>query len=154
MIDTNQSASRNVSCGRFIRKIALNLCKSHWLSASIRCRLARLGGVNIDKSCFLGEGVLFDTIRPELITIGKGCTITARCCILSHFRKGSTYYYGDIKIGNRVFIGIGTVIANSVSIGDNVIIGAGSIVTKDIPTGEVWAGNPAKFIKKREDYTK
>ncbi|RHT85734.1 acyltransferase, partial [Coprobacillus sp. AM28-15LB] len=25
----------------------------------------------------------------------------------------------------------------------------GSIVTKDIPDNEIWGGNPAKFIKKR-----
>lgn len=29
-------------------------------------------------------------------------------------------------------------------------IGAGSIVTKDIPANEVRAGNPARFIRKRE----
>ena len=29
-------------------------------------------------------------------------------------------------------------------------VGAGSVVTKDIPDYEVWAGNPARFIKKRE----
>ena len=30
------------------------------------------------------------------------------------------------------------------------MIGAGSVVTKDIPDNEVWAGNPAHFIKKLE----
>lgn len=43
-----------------------------------------------------------------------------------------------------------TLIVNSVTIGDNAVIGAGSIVTTDIPAREVWAGNPAKFIKKRD----
>lgn len=71
--------------------------------------------------------------------------------MLTHFRKDSSYYYGTIEIGKRVFIGIGTIIANSVTIGDEAIIGAGSIVTKDIPAGEIWAGNPAKFIRKRDD---
>ena len=46
-------------------------------------------------------------------------------------------------------MGINTIIANSVTIGDGALIGAGSIVTKDIPSAEVWAGNPARYIKKR-----
>lgn len=36
-----------------------------------------------------------------------------------------------------------------VTIGEDAIVGAGSVVTKDIPAGEVWAGNPARFIRKR-----
>lgn len=48
------------------------------------------------------------------------------------------------------FIGINTVICNSVTIERNVTIGAGSVVTKDIPDNEVWAGMPARFIKKIE----
>ena len=41
-----------------------------------------------------------------------------------------------------------TIIVKAVTIGDNAVIGAGSIITCDIPSGEIWAGNPAKFIKK------
>ncbi len=52
-------------------------------------------------------------------------------------------------IGKHTFIGVNTIICNSVRIGDNVIIGAGSIVTKDIPDNEIWAGNPARLIRKR-----
>ena len=39
-------------------------------------------------------------------------------------------------------------IVNAVNIGDGAIIGAGSIVNRDIPAGEIWGGNPARFIKK------
>ncbi|WP_269686697.1 acyltransferase [Flavobacterium lacustre] len=53
-----------------------------------------------------------------------------------------------IHIGNDVFIGTRSIICKGVSIGDNSIIGAGSIVVKDIPINEIWAGNPARFIKK------
>lgn len=52
-----------------------------------------------------------------------------------------------VHIGNHVFIGAGSMILKGVTIGDNAIIGAGSIVTKDVPTNEVWAGNPARYIK-------
>ena len=71
--------------------------------------------------------------------------------ILSHFYKDGSFYYGKVEIGNNCFLGMNTLIVNAVSIGDNSIVGAGSIVTKDIPAGEIWAGNPARFIRKRED---
>ena len=53
-------------------------------------------------------------------------------------------------IGDYSFIGTGTIISKDVRIGRNVIVGAGSVVTKDIPDNEIWAGNPARLIKKRE----
>lgn len=52
-----------------------------------------------------------------------------------------------VIIGDDVFIGANSIILKGVQIGDRAIIGAGSIVTKSIPNDEVWAGNPAKFIK-------
>ncbi len=55
---------------------------------------------------------------------------------------------GKVVIGKNVFIGMNTLIVNAVNIGDGAIIGAGSIVNRDIPAGEIWGGNPARFIKK------
>lgn len=53
-----------------------------------------------------------------------------------------------VKIGDYVFIGTRSIILKGVTIGDKSIIGAGSVVSCDIPEGEIWAGNPAMFIKK------
>ena len=36
--------------------------------------------------------------------------------------------------------------------GEHAIVGAGPVVAKDIPAGEIWAGNPAKYIKSIEPY--
>jgi acetyltransferase-like isoleucine patch superfamily enzyme len=52
-----------------------------------------------------------------------------------------------IIIGDDVFVGANTIILKGVTIGDRVIIGAGSVVTKNIPANQIWAGNPAKFIR-------
>ncbi len=52
-----------------------------------------------------------------------------------------------VSIGNNVFIGAASMVLKGVTIGDNAIIGAGAVVTKDIPANEIWAGNPARFIK-------
>lgn len=52
-----------------------------------------------------------------------------------------------VFIGNNVFIGAKCIILKGVSIGENSIIGAGSVVTKNIPSNQIWAGNPARFIR-------
>lgn len=53
-----------------------------------------------------------------------------------------------VLIGNHVFIGAHSTILKGVTIGENSIVGACSLVAKNIPANEIWAGNPAKFIKK------
>lgn len=53
-----------------------------------------------------------------------------------------------VKICNGAFIGARSLVLKGVTIGERSIVGAGSVVTKSIPDGEIWAGNPAKFIKK------
>lgn len=53
-----------------------------------------------------------------------------------------------VLIENFVFIGANSIILKGVSIGEKSIIGAGSVVSHDVPAEEIWAGNPARFIKK------
>ena len=62
--------------------------------------------------------------------------------------KGAPIKIAPIRISEGVFVGAGTIILKGVHIGAHSIIGAGSVVTKDIPAGEIWAGNPAEFIRK------
>lgn len=45
-------------------------------------------------------------------------------------------------------IGAGATILCGIEIGENAMIGAGSVVTKSVPAGELWMGNPARFIRK------
>lgn len=52
-----------------------------------------------------------------------------------------------VYIGNQCWIGSRCLILKGVKIGDQAVIGAGSVVTKDVPPRQVWAGNPAKFVK-------
>ena len=106
--------------------------------------------------------------------VGAFCSIAAGCTIGggSHpinwvstspvFYKGhnvlnknfSNNAYEEFKkttIGNDVWIGSKCLIKGGIEIGDGAVIGMGSVVTHDVPPYEVWAGNPAHFIKKRFD---
>lgn len=55
------------------------------------------------------------------------------------------------QIGNDVWIGSNVLIKSGLTVGDGAVIGMGSIVTHDIPSYEIWAGNPARLIRKRFD---
>ena len=120
-----------------------------------RARVCKWGGVNIENpsKTFIGEGVIFDTNYPEDVIIEEGVRVTTGCVLLTHFmepRSGS-YSRGKIVIRKKAYLGCRTIICKPVTIGENAIVGAGSIVTKDIPANEVWAGNPARFIRKRNN---
>ena len=123
-----------------------------YMARNVQISFTPMGGVKISKLCHVGGYNIFDTIRPDLITIGEHTTISTRCVILSHFvhqKEGHREWsYGEVKIGNNVFLGANVVICQPVTIGDNSVIAAGAVVTKDIPAGEIWGGVPAKFIKK------
>ena len=45
-------------------------------------------------------------------------------------------------------IGAGSSIMCGITIGENAMIGLGSVVTHDVPAGELWYGNPARFVRK------
>lgn len=63
--------------------------------------------------------------------------------------KGHPATKGSVIIGNDVWIGNDVTIMSGISIGDGAIVAARAVVTKNIKPYEIWAGNPAKLIRKR-----
>lgn len=59
-----------------------------------------------------------------------------------------------VIIKDNVFIGAHSTILKGVTIGTNAVIGACSLVTHDVPDNEIWAGNPAKFIRELNEKSK
>ena len=89
--------------------------------------------------------------NPQDIFIEEGVRLTSGVKIVTHFMNPNTGSYdrGKVHICKGAYLGMNTLVVKPVTIGERAIIGAGSVVTKDIPANEVWAGNPAKFIRKR-----
>lgn len=138
---------------RFRILLFLHLQHLPMRSKGWRPLICKIGGVNIvnPSNTFIGENVTFDTNYPQDICIEEGVRLTSGVKIVTHFMNPCTGSYdrGEVHIGKRVYIGMNVLIVKPVVIGDDAIVGAGSVVTKSIPAGEVWAGNPAHFIKKR-----
>lgn len=57
-----------------------------------------------------------------------------------------------VIIHDGAFIGGHTTILKGVTIGQNAIVGAGSVVFQDIPAEQVWAGNPARYVRDTYNY--
>jgi len=92
------------------------------------------------------------------ITLGYRVSIGRGTTILTHEHRhdrnvklcDAEIDVTPLEIGDDVFIGMHTIICPQVRrIGHGAVIGAGSVVTRDVPDFEIWAGNPAKLIRKR-----
>jgi len=101
-------------------------------------------GVTIGNNCFVGHGVMFINDNYPKSAKHDG-TLETEEDWADRFVK--------TNIGNNVSIGSNVTILGNITIGDGSIIGAGSVVTKDVPSGQIWAGNPAKMIRDVEKQT-
>lgn len=89
----------------------------------------------------------------ELVTIGEDCFISHGAMFINDLfdgggpAKGRKELWRSTKIGNHVSIGTNATIL-PVTICDHVVVGAGSVVTKDITVPGIYAGNPARMLRK------
>lgn len=119
----------------------------------------------VDRGCSITIGNNVGISQTALIahadiTIGDNVKIGGGTCVYTsdfHSLNSELRRTGEdlkhrktapVTIEHDVFIGARCIILKGVTIGENSIVGAGSVVTKSIPANEIWAGNPAKFIRK------
>lgn len=124
-------------------------------------RKDRKRGIKIGLNCEIYGNVTFGS-EPYLIEIGDHVRITRGVSFITHdggmwvLRNNGMLkdadYFGRIKVGNNVHIGINSIIMPGVTIGNNVVIGAGSVVTRNIPDNSIATGVPAKVIRSLDDY--
>lgn len=133
------------------------------------CRGCALRNVSVDDYSYIGE-----CANISYCNIGKFCSIAGYTSIgggshplefvstspvfcegkntlNKNFAEHRFYPYSTTTIENDVWIGKGASIKAGVTIKTGAVVGMGSVVTKDIGPYEIWAGNPAKLIRKRFD---
>jgi acetyltransferase-like isoleucine patch superfamily enzyme len=87
--------------------------------------------VTIGADCFVGHGVMFVN---DTFAVGGPA-------------RGRRELWRATHIGNNVSIGSNATIM-PVRICDGVVIGAGAVVTRDINETGIYAGNPARLLRK------
>ena len=99
------------------------------------CAIFAAKGVTIGRQVMIGAGVkIYDTDFHPV-------DFTARM-------ENKPPKKAAVTIENGAFIGAHSIILKGVTIGEKSVIGAGSVVTGNVPANEIWAGNPARFIRK------
>lgn len=131
--------------------------------------LAKLERTEVGKCTYIGTlTAAYDCSIGKFCSIARECYLgganhpidwvtTSPCFHLNINATGVCYAENEFKwnkrtiIGNDVWMGIRSIVVSGVTIHDGAVIGAGSVVTKDVGPYEIWAGNPARFIRKRFD---
>jgi len=94
------------------------------------------------------------------ITIGAAVGIGPRVCVLTsqHVpddrRPDVPVLFAPIAsapvtLADGCDVGIGVIILPGVTIGEGAVIGAGAVVADSVPASEVWAGVPARRVRRR-----
>lgn len=140
------------SDGRFVSVPSANL-----VGLTRKCSIAVMAGARLS----IGDRVGFSAgaiVCAADIRIGNDCNFGGNVSIWDtdfhpvdwqQRRAGPTgTRTAPIVIGNDVFVGAHTLILKGATIGDRAVIGAGSVVTGHVPADEIWAGNPARLLRK------
>ncbi|OGV60810.1 MAG: hypothetical protein A2498_16860 [Lentisphaerae bacterium RIFOXYC12_FULL_60_16] len=115
-------------------------------------RIERPWALQIGRSVTLGRGVTLYNLGG--LSVGENTLLSQDVYVC-----GGTHEYADpslplvtqpVTIGSKVWICAGAFIGPGVTIGDGAVIGARAVVMKDVEPWTVVAGNPAKFVKRRE----
>ena len=105
-------------------------------------------------------------VRGDVNTIKMGNKVNVQdgACIHATYQKSPTNIGNNVSIGHNaivhgctvkdnVLIGMGAIVMDDCVIGENSIIAAGAVVTAGtiVEPGSIFAGVPAKFIKKIDE---
>ncbi|MBW1795541.1 MAG: N-acetyltransferase [Deltaproteobacteria bacterium] len=96
-------------------------------------------GVTIEDNVFIGHNVTFINDRYPMATSAAG-----------DLQTEEDWSVVPTLIEEGASIGSSATVLCGIRIGKKTFVGAGSVVTKDIPAGEIWAGNPARFLRKAD----
>lgn len=158
----------------WFREVFINgIIEAKWFPRGLRWRALKLVGIDTKRAmygasiCFAGRNVRVGNMASinecvflgahGQITLGDYVGIGARSAIFTatHEIWNVNLRHGPVElrpvtIGNGTMIGGDVTILPGVTIGEGVVVGAGSVVVNDLEPNAIYAGNPARLIRRLE----
>lgn len=100
------------------------------------CILYGAGGLRLGSHCNVSAHVVFATVGHEHRDIGKPMALPP-------------YAYGPIVLEDDVWVAANSTICAGVTIATGCVIGGNSILTRSTEPMGIYAGVPARFLKRR-----
>jgi sugar O-acyltransferase (sialic acid O-acetyltransferase NeuD family) len=110
----------------------------------------------VGAGCVVGPGsvLLAGAVLTADVTVGAHVAVMPQA-VLTHDDVVADFVTlaSGVRLGGGVllaagsYIGAGALIRESVTIGAGALVGLGSVVLRDVPPGQVWAGNPARYLR-------
>jgi sugar O-acyltransferase (sialic acid O-acetyltransferase NeuD family) len=103
-----------------------------------------------------GTVLLAGTVLTADVTVGSHVAVMPHA-VLTHDDRVADYVTiasgvrlgGSATVEAGAYLGSGALIREGVTVGEQALVGMGSVVLHDIPAGEVWAGNPARPLRRK-----
>jgi UDP-2-acetamido-3-amino-2,3-dideoxy-glucuronate N-acetyltransferase len=111
---------------------------------------------HVGRNVVLGDGtrVQGGAYVADLSVLGENVFIGPNATLLNDKYPPSddSEKWTPVIVESGAVIGGGATILPGLTIHADAVLAAGSVLTKDLPAGEVWAGNPAKYLMTRAAY--
>jgi len=112
---------------------------------------------SVSGSSSIGPGsvVLAQCVLTAFVEIGAHVAVMPHV-VLTHDVKIADFatiaagvrFGGAVQVERGAYLGSGALIREHLVIGAWSLVGMGSVVLRDVPAAQVWAGNPARLLRK------
>ena len=127
------------------------------LDRGVRILATENAVVHIHSGCSIGLGTVLN--GKESITIGKNVLISGYVYIQTSMHRydapGAVKHLGNkctpVVIEEGAWIGAHAIVMPGTTIGKGAVLGANAVLTKNAENNAIYAGVPAKLIRKRFD---
>ena len=117
-----------------------------------------IGNVMLQENSSIWYGAVLRADGEHKITVGSFSNVQDRAVITSaesavtigsHVTIGHGALLASCVVGSEVLIGQGAIVQEGAVISSKCIVAAGAVVLPgaNVPSGQLWGGNPAKFIR-------